>query len=512
MRSFLAFLILLTPAVRAEDAQPNILMIVADDLGFSDLGCYGGEIETPHLDKLASEGMRFTQFYNCAVCNATRISVMTGQHPHFGKKTLWRSGMVSVAEVPQNAGYATSMSGKWHLGGEPTRPIDRGFQEYYGVMIGAVNYFDPNQPDPPPMKHSGPAQPFVHNVEPVTQVPPDYYATDAFTAHAVDQIKTAMAQKKPFFLHLAYTAPHYPLQAQPEDIAKYRGRYREGYTTLRQQRYQRLLELGLIPKGTQLPEPDAKTSDFRYDVQPTPWETVDQEWEAAKMEVYAAMVDRMDQGIGRVLSTLRELQIEDNTLVIFFSDNGGCASNSSKAAQLAYHAGNPIGDKDSYILCGPGWATAQSSPFRRYKTWTYEGGISTPMIVRWPGRVKAGSVARYVTHTVDLMPTFIELSGASYPARIREQETLPLVGKSLVPILTATGQQQPRELGWELYGSRAYRHGRWKIVWGVSTQVWELYDMVEDRTETHDLAEQRPDLVRKLSAAWQVWARQREQR
>ena len=512
MRSFLASLILLTTTAWANDAQPNILMIVADDLGFSDLGCYGGEIDTPHLDQLAAEGMRFTQFYNCAVCNATRISVMAGQHPHFGKKTLWRSGMVSVAEVLQDAGYVTAMSGKWHLGGEPTRPIDRGFQEYYGVMIGAVNYFDPNQPEPPPMKHSGPPQPFVHNAEPVKQVPPDYYATDAFTDHAVDQIKAAAAQEKPFFLHLAYTAPHYPLQARPEDIAKYRGRYREGYAAVRRQRYERLLELGLIPKGTALPEPDAKTSDFRYDVQPTPWDAVDQAWEAAKMEVYAAMVDRMDQGIGRMLSTLRELQIDGNTLVIFFSDNGGCASHSSKAAQQAYHAGKPIGDKDSYILCGPGWATAQSSPFRRYKTWTYEGGISTPMIVRWPGRVKPGSLARYVTHTVDLMPTLIEVSGAHYPARIRDEESLPLVGQSLVSILTATGQQQPRELGWELYGSRAYRHGRWKIVWGVSTQVWELYDMVEDRTETNNLAAQRPDLVQKLSAAWQDWARQREQK
>lgn len=489
------------------DAKPpNIVLIVADDLGFSDLGCYGGEIETPNLDQLAAEGMRFTQFYNCAVCNASRVSMLTGLHPRFGKKTHWRDGMVTAAEVLQGAGYATAMSGKWHLGGEPTRPIDRGFQEYYGVMIGAVNFFDPTLPDPPPMKHSGPPQPFVHNAEPVMSVPADYYATDAFTDHAVEQIRSAATENKPFFVHLAYTAPHYPLQARPEDIAKYRGRYQEGYTVWRERRYQRMMELGLIAKGTTLPKPDPKVSDYRYDVSPDAWESVDQDWEAAKMEVYAAMVDRLDQGVGRVLAELKDRGVEDNTLVLFFSDNGGCGSRSSGAAHRDFLAGKPAGDKDSYILCGPGWATVQSAPFRRYKTWTYEGGISTPMIVRWPGQVKPGSMARYVTHLVDLMPTFIEISGANYPAKFAGHDTLPLEGKSLVPILTATGEQQPRELGWQLYGSRAYRHGRWKIVWGVSTQEWELYDMVTDRTETHDLAEENPGIVRRLSAAWRTWA------
>jgi arylsulfatase A-like enzyme len=512
MMRLLLFWLLLVPPVKAETetTKPNILLIVADDLGFSDLGCYGGEIATPHLDRLAAEGMRFTQFYNCSVCNASRVAMLTGLHPRFGKGTLWRDGMVTAAEVLREAGYVTAMSGKWHLGGEPTRPIDRGFQEYYGVMIGAVNYFDPNQPDPPPMKHSGPPQPFVHNDKPVTAVPDDYYATDAFTDHAVAQIESAVKQQKPFFLHLAYTAPHYPLQARPEDIAKYRGRYRAGYEALRQQRHRRLIELGLIAKGTTLPDPDTKGSDWRYDLQPEAWEDVDQEWEAAKMEIYAAMVDRLDQGIGRVLTALREHGQEGNTLVIFFSDNGGCASHSSAAAHEAFRAGKSPGGKDSYILGGPGWATAQSSPFRRYKTWTYEGGISTPMLVRWPGRVKAGGMATYVTHLVDLMPTFIEISGATYPARFAGQATLPLEGQSLVPILTGQGVAKPRELGWELYGSRAYRQGRWKIVWGVSTKQWELYDMVADRTETRDLAAERPELVARLSAAWRTWAKHGE--
>lgn len=491
-------------------AAPNIVLIVADDLGFSDLGSYGGEIETPNLDRLAAEGMRFTQFYNCAVCNASRAAMLTGVHPRFGKGGLLQGNMVTAAEVLKDAGYATAMSGKWHLGGAPTRPIDRGFQEYYGVMIGAVNYFDPNLPDPPPMKHSGPPQPFVHNDAPVKSVPAAYYATDAFTDHAVKQIRAFAEKRRPFFLHLAYTAPHYPLQARAEDIAKYRGRYREGYTVLRERRHRRLIELGLISKDSRLPVPDRKTSDWRYDLEPEAWSDVDQRWEAGKMEVYAAMVDRMDQGIGRVMAALKETGVEEDTLVIFFSDNGGCGSRSSEAAYREFQAGKPAGDRDSYILCGPGWATAQSAPFRRYKTWTYEGGISTPMIVRWPGRVKAGGIAKQVTHLVDLLPTFLDVSGAVYPARFGGNETLPLEGKSLLPILRGEGVVAPRELGWQLYGSRAYRHGRWKIVWGVSTKKWELYDMETDRTETHDLAAERPGMVSKLSAAWQEWAKRCE--
>jgi arylsulfatase A-like enzyme len=496
----------------ATASTPNIVLIVADDLGYTDLGCYGGEIETPNLDRLAAGGMRFTQFYNCAVCNATRISMLTGQHPRMNKNTYWRDGMVTIAEVLRAKGYATAMSGKWHLGGAPTRPIDRGFQEYYGVMIGAVNQFDPNRPDPPGMKHSGPAEPFVHNAEPVKEVSANYYTTDAFTDHAVAQIRASAGRKQPFFLHLAYTVPHYPLQARSEDIAKYRGRYREGYTVLREQRHRRAMQQGVIDEDCALPPPDTKASDERYDVQPEPWKDVDQGWEAAKMEVYAAMVDRMDQGIGRVLAALRETGVERDTLVIFFSDNGSCASHSSGVAHEAYRQGKSVGDKESYILCGPGWATAQSSPFRRYKTWTYEGGISTPMIVRWPARVKAGGIAKYVTHVVDLMPTVVEITGNAYPNDFGGVRTLPLEGKSLMPILTGEGVEPPRELGWQLYGSRAYRNGRWKIVWPVSTKKWELYDMVADRTETRDLSAERPGMVNKLAAAWEIWASRGEVR
>ena len=500
-----------SPARAADAKRPNIVLIVADDLGFSDLGCYGGEIRTPHLDGLAAEGLRFTQFYNNAVCNVTRAAMLTGVNARFGKGGLLRSNMVTVAEVLQQAGYATAMSGKWHLGGYPTRPIDRGFQEYYGVMIGAVNHFDPTLPDPPPMKHAGPPEPFVHNGTPVKSVPADYYATDAFADHAAAQIRKLSKGGRPFFLHLAFTAPHYPLQAPPEDIARYRGRYRDGYAALRQERYRRLIELKLISKDWKLPAPDRKLGDWRYDLEPPAWDSVaDKEWESAKMEVYAAMVDRMDQGIGRVMAALKESGVDDQTLVIFFSDNGGCGSASSSSAYQAFKEGKPVGGKDSYILCGPGWATAESSPFRRFKTWTYEGGISTPMIVRWPGRIKPNTITTALGHVVDLMPTFLDVSGASYPKQFGGKEILPMEGTSLKSVLLGGGDQRERELGWYLYGSRAYRAGKWKLVWGVTAKRWELYDMETDRTETHDRAAEHPDIVRKLTAAWQTWAQRSE--
>jgi arylsulfatase A-like enzyme len=507
--ALLAFLCLLagSPAAAEPSASPNIILIVADDLGFSDLGCYGGEIRTPHLDQLAAEGLRLTQFYNNAVCNITRAAMITGVNPRFGKGGLLRPNMATMAELLRQAGYATAMSGKWHLGGHPTRPIDRGFNEYYGVMIGAVNYFDPTLPDPPPLKHAGPPEPFVHNGTPVKSVPKDYYATDAFVDHTVGQIRKLSAEKRPFFLHLAFTAPHYPLQAPAEDIARYRGRYRDGYGVLRQERYRRLLELGLLPKDTRLPAPDRKLGDWRYDLEPTEWAALpDKDWESAKMEVYAAMVDRLDQGIGRIMATLKESKIDDNTLIIFFSDNGGCGSNSSESAYKAYKEGQQIGGKDSYILCGPGWATAQSSPFRRFKTWTYEGGISTPMIARWPGRIKPATISHAVGHVVDLMPTFLEIAGLGYPKQFNGHELIPLEGESLTPILLGGAARPDREQGWYLYGSRAYRAGKWKVVWGVTAKRWELYDIEADRTETRDLAADFPAVVANLTAAWEKWA------
>jgi arylsulfatase A-like enzyme len=281
---------------------------------------------------------------------------------------------------------------------------------------------------------------------------------------------------------------------------------------LRKERYRRLVELDLISRDWKLPDPDRKLGPWRYDLEPQAWGSLaDPGWESAKMEVYAAMVDRMDQGIGRVLGALKEGGVEKDTLVVFCSDNGGCASASSAAAYEAYRNGVPSGSKETYILGGPGWATAQSSPFRRFKTWTYEGGITTPMIMRWPGRIKADSRTHAVGHLVDLLPTFLDVSGASYPRQFAGNEILPLEGTSLKPILLGRDHHtQKRELGWYLYGSRAYRAGKWKIVWGVTARRWELYDMEADRTETHDRAADYPNIVKDLSAAWRTWAQRTE--
>lgn len=497
--------------------RPNIVMIVADDLGFADLGCYGGEIDTPSLDKLAAEGMRFKQFYNCAVCNVSRVAMLTGVHPRFKPGGLLKNNMVTAAEVLKQAGYATAMSGKWHLGGEPTRPIDRGFDEYYGSMIGAVNLFDPTLSEPPFMsKHAGPPQPFVHNATPIRSVPKDYYVTDAITDHSIEQIRKLSKGGKPFFLHLAHFAPHYPMQAPPEDIAKYRGRYNDGYLVLRQKRYRRMIEKGIISGKWTLPDPDRKLGNWRYDLKVDTWDAIqDKKWEVEKMEVYAAMVDRMDQNIGRVMAALREAGVDDNTVVIFFSDNGGCASDIVEGSEAykgyrEYNKGKTLGGKDSYGFCGAGWATAQSSPFRRYKTWTYEGGLSTPMIVRWKGKIKPNTITDEVGHLIDLVPTFIDLSGAKYPAQFKGNEVLPVEGTSLEPIFGGKTHRRERELGWFLYGSRAYRKGNWKLVWGVTAKKWELYDMKADRTETHDLSYQNPAIVKELSEGWIAWAKRSE--
>ena len=505
-----------TSALAGKTKRPNILMIVADDLGFSDLGCYGSEIQTPNLDKLASGGMRFTHFYNCAVCNVSRVAMLTGVNPRFGKPSLLRENMVTIAEVLKGAGYATAMSGKWHLGGHPTTPNDRGFDEYYGSMIGAMNYFDPTMPDPPFVHHSGPKHPFVHNDTVITSVPENYYSTDAFTSHSVDQIQKLSKGDRPFFLHLAYNAPHYPMQAPADEIAKHRGRYDKGYLDLRQKRYEGLIRQKIISEKWTLPAPDKKLGNWRYDLEPEVWDTiVDKKWEIEKMEVYAAMVERMDQGIGRVLKALKDNGVEENTIVVFFSDNGGCASDipstdEKYAEYRAYNKGKKAGGKDTYVFCGPGWAAAQSSPFRRYKTWTYEGGLATPMIVSWKGKIEPGTMTNAIGHLVDLMPTFLDICSVKYPTEYNGNSILPTEGVSLKEVLFGRKPIRKRELGWYLYGSRAYRIGKWKLVWGVTGRKWELYDMEADRTETHDLSSAHADIVKKLSEAWATWAARSE--
>lgn len=469
---------------------PNILLIMADDMGYSDIGCYGSEIRTPNLDRLAREGLRFTQFYNNAKCIPTRASILTGLYPR-GERARLTTNMVTVAEVLRSAGYQTALSGKWHLGAlAPFRPLDRGFDEFYGLTDGCCNYFDPGQRDPP--FEGGRIRIFAHNDQRITRFPEDFYTTDAFTDHAIATLRRFAAAGKPFFLHLCYTAPHSPIQARSEDIARYEGNYGAGWEALRRQRHARQLELNLIKRAWNLPAPDPKVYD---------WDTADQKWEARRMAVYAAMVDRMDQGIGRVLRTLAELKQETNTVVMFLSDNGssGEEAGGRMTSQLA-------GPKSSYMNVGPGWGYAHNTPFRRYKLWVHEGGISTPFIVRWPGVVKPNTLTHQVGHIIDVLPTCLELAGTRYPRQFKGQEILPVEGRSLLPTFQGKAAPQPHLMFWEQDGNRAVRQGKWKLVWDDEVKRWELYDLEADRTETKDLVAEYPAKVRELSAAYDRWA------
>lgn len=506
------------PANAAPASRPNVLLIVADDLGFSDIGPYGGEISTPNLDRLASEGMRFTQFYNCAVCVMTRAALYSGLFPRPGKGGLLRNNTVTLGEALRPAGYFTVLTGKWHLGSEaPHRPIDRGFDEYYGVLSGCCDYFSPAKPDPYFYNDGGNRRIFAHNDQLITEFPADYYTTNAFSDHAADMIRRAAKSNRPFFINLCYTAPHFPLHALAEDVARQRGKYRDGYDKLRARRFQRQIELGIVnPAVTKLSNIDPKTGTYRYEYQTKSWDQLDQasrQREEERMEVYAAMVDRLDQGIGRVLSALDETGLAKNTVVFFLSDNGGCtrwSENNAKemAGFIEYNRGVPVGDGRGYEFVGPSWGWAQNAPFRHAKTWTYEGGLCTPMIVRWPGVVKAGAITHQQGHVIDFLPTLLQLANRPYPEKNNGEKTPALEGRSLIPILRG-GTAEPRQvpLAWELYGNRAIRDGDWKLVWGASDRRWELYNLATDRSETTDLSGKYPDRSTKMAAGWEQWAK-----
>jgi arylsulfatase A-like enzyme len=494
-------------------ARPNIVLILADDLGYSDLGCYGGEIPTPNLDRLAGEGVRFTQFYNCAVCVTTRASLLTGRYPRMGPQGLLRRNMVTLAEVLRAAGYRTSLSGKWHMGSKPqSLPTAWGFDEYYGLADGACHYFDPARPEPDFFMQRK-VRPFFHNTTPITKFPHGYYTTNAFADHAIDMIERfAKAESpKPFFVHLCFTAPHVPLHAPEEDIARQHGLYDEGYFRLREARFERQKRLGIVDRAWKLPPDDPKLSPEAYDWGVEPWETTDRRRQARRMEVYAAMVEIMDRNVGRVLRALDEAGAADNTVVLFLSDNGGCASLPVDLEDWrAYNGDRLPGANETYDFCGPGWGWAQSAPFRRYKTWLYEGGVSTPFIVRWPGVVKPNSLTREVGHVMDLMPTFVELAGTEYPSTFDGRTIEPVEGKSLGPLLRDGRRDGHEVLYWYLYGNRAVREGKWKLDWGVSRKRWELYDLEADRTETNDLAAEQPERVTRMAALWREWAERAE--
>ncbi|QDT27932.1 Arylsulfatase [Gimesia panareensis] len=489
--------------------RPNIILIMCDDMGFSDIGCYGGEVDTPNLNQLANEGMRFTQFYNNAKCTTTRASILTGLYPRFGKGGHLRQNMVTLGEAMKVAGYQTGLSGKWHLmktkgyaksevpGGwlnrydKTTHPFFRGFDSYYGVLDGCCNFFDPTISDPP-YKRAG-IRSFGQDAGAVTEFPKDYYTTDAFTDHTLGMIRRYSQNEKPFFIHLCYTAPHYPLHAKPEDIKKYVGKFKMGWEQMRKDRWQRLQELGLAGKNWSLSEGDSRSYD---------WETANQDFEDLRMAVYAAMIDCMDQNIGRIRQTLNQTGQLDNTLIVFLSDNGGCSEEPGGRDPKVRHPG----PKDDYVAVGPAWGWAQNSPFRRYKSWVHEGGISTPCIAWWPGKVPAGTINRSTAHIIDLLPTFLEIADTKYPETYQGHELLPLEGTSMLSLLKGENKTLHDSLAWYWSSNRALRQGPWKLVWDKDVKQWELYNIGDDRCEMKNLADNHPDRVQKMAQDWFTWA------
>ncbi|WP_375582620.1 arylsulfatase [Cyclobacterium xiamenense] len=491
--------------------RPNIVIVLADDLGYSDLGCYGSEIATPTLDALAKNGLQFQRFYNAARCCPTRASLLTGLYPH----EAGMGGMVSsissepdpgpyqgflskesatVAELLRDAGYATYMSGKWHVGEKREHwPRMRGFDRYFGLISGGSSYFELDK-DPARLR-------LMALDDDLWEPPKDnFYMTDAFSDHAVDFVRDHAAQspEKPFLLYLSYTAPHWPLHALPEDIRKYRGRYAIGWDSLREERYQRQLEIGLLPTGFRLSPRESGVPAWEEVADKADWEK--------RMEVHAAMVDRMDQGIGRLISELKVNGMLENTLVLFLSDNG--ASPEDISGRNLHKPGSEIGYPGSYVAFKKPWAIAATTPFRRYKRWLEEGGIVTPLVVHWPAGLRAKGITRETGHVVDIMATCLDLANVPYPETYRGTPLRPLRGKSLRPVFEGGIMDKNREWYWEHFGHRAMRKGKWKTISKAPEFHWELFDLDADPTELREVGLQNPQVLEAMIRDYAGWAKQ----
>ena len=495
----------------AGPARPNVLLILADDLGFSDLGCYGGEICTPHLDGLAQNGLRFTQFYNTARCWPTRGSILTGYYAQQirrdtvpgipsgggGVRPAWAR---LLPEMLRLVGYRSYHSGKWHVDG---LPCANGFDHSY-LLQDAGRYFSPR-----------------NHLEDDEKLPPvargtGYYSTTAIADHAIKCLREHAAQHAgvPFFHYLCFTAPHFPLHALPEDIARYRDLYRKGWDAVREERWRRLRERGIVQHELPAAERDVgppyhfpealKTLGAGEVNRPLPWlELTDEQrqFQSAKMAIHAAMIDRMDREIGHVLDQVRAMGAWENTLVLFLSDNG--ASAEIMVRDDGHDPGAPPGSADTHLCLGPGWSSAANTPLRRHKTWVHEGGIATPLVAHWPRGIRGRGELRHAPgHVIDLVPTILELAGGRPFDTWQGRPVPPLPGKSLVPLFTADGTVPRDYLWWCHEGNRAIRVGDWKLVAAGENGPWELYDLKSDRGESHDLAGKLPDKVRELAKAW----------
>ena len=516
-----------------ENTPPNIILILADDMGFSDSGCFGGEIDTPNLDRLGFGGCRMTQLYNSSRCCPTRASLLTGLCPQqAGVGHMvddWNAGpayrgwlrddTVTIAEALKAGGYQTCYSGKWHVNwsfepapgeavdslhhhlGEPgyPHPMQRGFDDVYALMAGATSLFNPDH--------------LIRQDQWVKPEQPGYYITDAITDHAIDMIDRSVTAEQPFFLHLNHIAPHWPLHALPEDIAKYKNHYVDGWDAIRLRRHQRLQELGIIDPQWQCSPRDEQAPD---------WQSLSaqqQAWEASRMAVYAAMIDRLDQSTGRLMNCVEKHGMLDNTVVIFLSDNGGSAEFLKEDGWCKWYdqptwdgrqvrLGNDIniqpGSDDTFMSYDLPWANASNTPFRLFKHFVHEGGISTPAIIAGPG-IQAGHIDHSPCHVMDIMPTILELAGVECPAYRDGQAVQQPEGDSFVKALMADDWQRDEPVFLEHEGNCAVRNGRWKAV-RQYPEAWELYDMHNDRTELHDLATRYPQILADMQQQYQQWA------
>lgn len=507
----------------ARGPMPNFVIIVADDLGFSDLGCYGSEILTPNLDKLAKDGALFTQFYNCGRECPSRASLLTGLYPHqagvghmmndlgsAGYRGNLVKDCVTIAEVLQAAGYQAMACGKWHVtryvapeGPKFNWPLHRGFEKFFGTIHGAGSYFNPvtlTRDD--------------HFVLPPEQQ--SFYYTDAITDAAAQYLELASRGTKPFFLYVAYTAPHWPLHAPSELVARYRSKYVLGWDEVRKQRFQRQTTAGVLKAQWALSPRDERVPG---------WErTSSRAWQQRRMEVYAAQVDSLDQGVGRILEKVRQIGAQRNTLVMFLSGSGASAeevtpawkglhvpkqTRNGRAVQVGNDPNILPGGEDTFQSYGVAWANVSNTPFRLYKHFVHEGGIATPALVSWPAMIREGGMRIHQpAHIIDIMATCLEAAKVPYPAHLGGRTIIPTVGKSFLPLLQG-GTQQARPLFWEHEGNRAVREGKWKLV-AKHGGKWELYDMVADRTETNNLAARFPVIVKDLSLTYEAWAKQHQ--
>lgn len=522
--------------------RPNVMIIMADDMGFSDIGCYGSEIETPTLDKLAENGIRFTQFYNTGRCCPTRASLITGLYPHQagighmmedrklpGYRGELGANTRTIPEVMRSAGYSTYMSGKWHVtrkigpklkpGDQHNWPFNRGFDQFFGTIHGAGSFWDPNS--------------LARNLQLIAPTD-DFYYTDAIADNAVRYIAEHNSAK-PFFMYVAFTCPHWPMHARDRDIAKYRGRYAAGWDELRKERHHRMIDMGIVDEAWKLTARDSSAPAWE-DAKMKPWHE-------RRMEVYAAMIDSMDQNIGRIVNQLKAKGYLENTLIMFCADNGGCAEEngsgrkakpedlerapitnpmkpgehqtrmvpqfSREGRRVRSGRGVMPGADDTYVAYGLPWANASNTPFRRYKHWVHEGGIASPLLVHWPEGIdheQHNGFYHEPAHLIDFMATCVDVGEATYPADANGLAITPMQGTSLRPSFSGQSLIRGKPIFWEHEGNRAMRDGKWKLVARGPQGRWELYDMEADRTELHDLMEIESDRAQSMISQYEAWA------